>query len=96
MNVESQDKQNSSEELIKRMNIPGTPFWLFVDNTGDKERRYIVMGRYKIADLQEEESAEQYLDENMWQVMMHVAIIVREQAKEIEKTATEIKEIPQG
>lgn len=61
---ETQNKENSSNELIERIKIEGTPFWII----GQREKGYFaVMGENKITDtrttakeVQEDLVKEQY------------------------------------
>lgn len=65
---------SSSEELVERHEVPGSPLWIVKESN----QWWIVLGKYRINHLpmQTKLEAEDYLLDNMWNVVTQIAIII--------------------
>lgn len=65
-------KSGTSDQLIERELIEGTPFWIIKQN----ETHTLVMGNYKInhKEIHSKEEALQFLKDEMWNLMCTVML----------------------
>lgn len=73
-NVGENHNSNSSEELIERKNIEGTPFTI-VKTEG---KCFLTMGKYQLTGYMEEEEIAIYIMENEWNIITTIAGIIAE------------------
>ncbi|AXH76546.1 MAG: hypothetical protein [Microviridae sp.] len=92
MNAEETPNQNSA--LIERFPIEGTPFTVWSDYRGEKQKYYSTMGDYKISDdCDTQEEAREWHLNHFWEVIVQLVVIVNEKTEQIKKIK---EEIPQG
>lgn len=74
LNVEETPNSNSSEDLIERIQIKTTPFWII----GQKEKGYfLVMGKHQISEIMETiEEVENYLTTYTWDITLKLCLII--------------------
>lgn len=72
MNVENQDKLNSSE-LIRREQRIGSPFW----DITTEEGIFMVMGKHKITPkFETQQELDEHVDKHKWDIMAQMTIII--------------------
>ncbi|AXH78093.1 MAG: hypothetical protein [Microviridae sp.] len=77
MNVQEQHSSTSGtnpkpDKLINRRQIDGTPFYEIEDQYGT----YIVMGKYRLTDDIKEQTAETYIKENQYTIILQMLCCV--------------------
>lgn len=72
--VKSTSKVGSSDELIERIPITGTPFTII----RNEERYELVMGRFKLAPhpFNSEQEVLQYINTNEWYIVVQMIMAV--------------------
>lgn len=76
-NAEETRKPNLNYEKVD-----GTPFTLVKDN----EMYYLAMGNYKVTEpTKHKEDTLKKIEDEKWLLIMHIAIIVQEKTKELER-----------
>jgi hypothetical protein len=73
---ENQNKENSSEQLVEREPIEGTPFYMM----GNNEKGYsVVMANYKLSPVQPtKEDVLRYMNDNLWNFTINVIHVCME------------------
>jgi len=80
--TEETHKENSA--LIERFMIPETPFTVWSDFRGEKEKHYLTMGNYKVSeDCETQKEAREWPQNHMWELITTMIVIVGEKAAEI-------------
>lgn len=81
LNAGDNHKQDSGK-LIERIPIEKTPFWI----VGNKEDGYrLIMGKYAITNkFPSIIDAEEYLNENQWEIILTMVIVVTKKMQEEE------------
>jgi len=93
--TEETHKENSA--LIERFMIPQTPFTVWSDFRGEKEKHYLTMGNYKVSeDCETQKEAREWPQNHMWELITTMIVIVGEKTAELKKLQEEYNEIPQG
>lgn len=80
------NSQNSTEEthnqnstLNEREKIEDTPFWV----VKQEEKWFITLGEYRVSQIKEsKDEALKTLEENKWDLVIHMVIIISEKLKE--------------
>lgn len=62
------------QELVKRINLPGTPFTLVKQN----DKTFLTMGKYQISDPIEDENIETYIEDNKFNIIATMIGIIAE------------------
>lgn len=77
------------EETVDREKIDGTPF--YVERTSEKEGYYLRMGRHRltIERLETKEEAIEYINYNMYDLLLKMVIAVMQDRDEIENLKTQ-------
>lgn len=80
---ESENKSRSNYELLERIEIQGTPFTM----VGSEEQGYFAaMQRYRITERHKtKEEVLNYIDTNMWKIIVNITIILTEGTIEMMK-----------
>lgn len=74
-NAEEAGKQNSSNKLIDREPLEGTPFTIIKDEEG----WMLVMGKYALTTKKEtREELTTYIQEEMWNTIVKITVIIIE------------------
>lgn len=91
-NADVNHKQNSA--LIDRFPIENTPFVVWSDYRGERERHYLTMGEFKMSpDCDTQEEARQWPENHLWELIISMIVSVTQKAEELRKIQ---EEIPQG
>lgn len=74
MNAEDQNKEHSSEELVERHQIPGSPF----TSVKHQDQYYLLMGKYRLNEqpLASHDEVIQYANDNEYDVILKMIMIV--------------------
>lgn len=86
------DNNNSNlEELVDREKINGTPF--YIERTSEKEGYYIRMGRHRLTAewIETKEEALEYINYNMYDLLMKMVLAIMRDRDEIEKLEKEME-----
>jgi len=94
MSTSTEETHSENSSLIERFPIENTPFTVWSDYRGEKEKHYLTMGNYKVSeDCETQEEARTWPENHKWELITTMIVIVGEKAAEIKAIK---EEIPQG
>jgi len=86
MSTNAEETHNENSSLIERFPIENTPFTVWSDYRGEKEKHYLTMGNYKVSeDCETQEEARTWPENHKWELIITMIVIVGEKAEEIRK-----------